>query len=470
MKKLLLLVFIGLLISCETKEIKKTKNPPNIVIIYADDLGWVDVGYNKYSKFYETPFIDKLASEGLVLNRFYPSAANCAPSRASMMSGMYTPKHGVYLPQGLSRGGATEEMRFKVPTHKADSSFNTFPVSINQLNPNIMSLAELLNQAGYKSARYGKWHIGDDNQGFEINSANGEKGFITNHGNSEKRFYSDTLVAEKLTTASIDFIKENKQDPFFLYLAHWEVHGPNSARKDRISYFQNKKESFGFSEFNAVYAAEVEQLDVSVKRIYETLKAENLLENTLFIFASDNGGVPSNTQNYPLRAGKGTFYEGGIRTPCFIYWKGVITKGRVSDQPINGVDFMPTFAEISGLDIEKDKFDGESIAPLIWGKDFKRQKAIFFHFPLYLGGEGLPSYKGKENYWRAVPLTVIMKDKWKLIKYYEYDKVELFNLENDISETKDLSAIDIKKKTELLNQLNEWVEQTNAPVPSVFNN
>ena len=105
MKKLsITLVLIGLLVSCKTKEIKKVKNPPNIVIIYADDLGWVDVGYNKYSKFYETPYIDKLASEGLILNRFYPSAANCAPSRASMMSGMYSPKHGVYLPQGLSRG------------------------------------------------------------------------------------------------------------------------------------------------------------------------------------------------------------------------------------------------------------------------------------------------------------------------------------------------------------------------------
>ena len=181
MKKLsITLVLIGLLVSCKTKEIKKVKNPPNIVIIYADDLGWVDVGYNKYSKFYETPYIDKLASEGLILNRFYPSAANCAPSRASMMSGMYSPKHGVYLPQGLSRGGAIEEMRFKVPTHDADSSFNTFPVSINQLNPDFMSLAELLNKAGYKTARYGKWHIGQDNQGFDVNSANGEIGYITN--------------------------------------------------------------------------------------------------------------------------------------------------------------------------------------------------------------------------------------------------------------------------------------------------
>ena len=182
-----------------------------------------------------------------------------------------------------------------------------------------MSLAELLNQAGYKTARFGKWHIGQDNQGFDVNSANGEIGYITNFGKSEKRFYSDTLVAEKITTATIDLIKENKKEPLFLYLYIWEVHGPNKARKDRISYFQNKKESSGFSEFNAVYAAEVEQLDMSVRRIYEALKTENLLENTLFIFASDNGGVPANTQNYPLREGKGTFYEGGIRTPCFMF-------------------------------------------------------------------------------------------------------------------------------------------------------
>lgn len=473
MKKLLMsLVFIGLLISCNTKEKKEIVTTPNIIIIYADDLGWADVGYNN-NQYYETPSIDKLAAEGLILNRFYPSAANCAPSRACMMSGKFTPRHGVYIPQGLSRGGTIEEMRFKVPTIGADSSFNTFPVSINQLAPDFMSLAELLNQADYKTARFGKWHIGGDNQGFDINSANGEIGNITNYGKSEKRFYSDTLVAEKLTSASIEFIKKNKQKPFFLYLAHWEVHGPKAAMKDRISYYQNKKDSLGYAKYDAVYAAEVEQLDISVKRIYETLKAENLLENTLLIFTSDNGGVSDNTPNYPLRAGKGTFYEGGIRTPCFMYWKGVITQGRVSDQPVNGVDFMPTFAEFSGIDLLKEKFDGESIVPLLLGKEYKREKPIFFHFPLYIGGGGndkqLPSYKGKENYWRAVPLSVIMKDEWKLIKYYEYDKVELFNLEHDISENKDLSAVEIEKKTELLNELNAWIEKTNAPIPSVFN-
>lgn len=462
-----------LMISCTTGKPESKKTKPNIIIVYADDLGWADVGFNG-NGVYETPHLDQMAKEGIILDRFYPSAANCAPSRATMLTGTYSPRHGVYIPQGLARGGELSEMRFKVPTQDADSTYNTFPVSINQVAPEFISLSELLSEAGYRTARFGKWHIGDDNQGFHQSSANGVPGEITNRGGKEKRYYSDTLVAQKLTDASIDFIQNNKDQPFFLYLAHWEVHGPNAARKERIEYYTDKFKQEGLENMNPVYAAEVEQLDLSLGRINATLKELDLEENTILIFASDNGGVSRHTSNLPLRAGKGTFYEGGIRTPCCIKWKGSIEPGTSTDLPVNGVDFMPTFAEIASAELpEKQAVDGTSILPLLKGDSFNADRSMFFHFPLYIGSGGedkvLPSYTGKENYWRAVPLTVVIKGDWKLIYYYEYENFELYNLKEDISESQDLSSSHSDKARELLVELRTWTKEVNAPIPVVEN-
>ncbi len=374
------------LISCTDQKPKRNISQPNIIIFYADDLGWADVGFNG-NEVYETPHLDQMAKEGIILSRFYPSAANCAPSRATMLTGAYSPRHGVYIPQGLARGGELSEMRFKVPTQDADSTFNTFPVSINQVAPEFISLAELLSEAGYITARFGKWHIGDDNQGFHQSTANGVPGAFTNKGGTEKRYYSDTLVARKLTDASIDFIQKNRNRPFFLYLAHWEVHGPKAATRERIEYYTNKFRQEGIEDVNPVYAAEVEQLDLSLGRINATLKELDLEDNTILIFASDNGGVSRNTTNRPLRAGKGTFYEGGIRTPCCIKWKGSIKPGTYTDIPVNGVDFMPTFADLAAANLPVEQaVDGTSILPLLKGDSFNADRSMFFHFPLYIGG------------------------------------------------------------------------------------
>lgn len=448
-----------------------SREKPNIIIVFADDLGWSDVGYNGQT-FYETPNIDKLAGQGMIFNRFYPGAANCAPSRACLLTGMYTPRHQVYLPQGLSRNGEISKMRYKTPTHGADSSFFTFPVSINTVAPEYESLAELLAKAGYTSARFGKWHIGDDNQGFDVNSANGIIGEITNINGNEKRFYDDTLVAQKLTTLSLDFITENKDNPFFLYLAHWEVHGPMSATTDRIDYFTNKKETNKIEGPDPVYAAEVEQIDMSVGRIMAHLKELKIEDNTIVIFTSDNGGSTSHTSNLPLKAGKGTFYEGGIRTPFCIKWNNVIKPEQVSDIPVSGVDLMPTFAEIASAPLPQNQpIDGTSILPLLTDKPFDLTRSLFFHFPLYLGGGGaskvLPAYDGQENYWRAVPLSVIIKGDWKLIYYYEYDSFELFNLGEDISESTDLSSARKDIADDLLQELFSWTREVNAPVPNI---
>lgn len=471
----ILLFFIGCTSSQKKDKSPNKSNPkPNIVFIFADDLGWADVGYNG-ANFYETPNIDKLATEGMIFNRFYPGAANCAPSRATLLTGMYTPRTGVYIPQGLARGGDISKMKFKVPTKDQDSTFNTFSVSINNVASEFESLAEMLKKSGYVSARIGKWHIGDDNQGFDFVSANGEPGNITNVNGDEKRYYDDVHVAEKMTDAALNFMEENQQTPFFLYLAHWEVHGPIKARKERIDYFKEKKEKSGEENLDPVYAAEIEQIDLSLGRVVKKLEDLNLDKNTLVIFASDNGGVSAQTSNLPLRAGKGTFYEGGIRTPFCIKYPGVTLAGSQIDVPINGVDFMPTFAEITSTELPQNQpVDGTSILPLLKYDPFETDRPIFFHFPLYIGSGGkdkvLPAFDGTPNYWRGVPSTTVLSGEWKLIYYYEYDSFELYNLKNDISEQIDLAKIETEVAEKLIQQLKAWVKDVDAPVPTVLNN
>ncbi|HOU03613.1 MAG TPA: sulfatase [Bacteroidales bacterium] len=464
------LVLLG---SCHLKAITgPSESKPNIIIILADDLGWSDVGYNG-ATFYETPNIDRLASEGMILNRFYPSAATSAPSRACLLTGMYSPRHGVYIPQGLSRGGDVSYMRWKVPTQGQDSTFNTFHVSINNVESRFESLAEMLKKSGYISARLGKWHIGDDNQGFDVVSANGIVGDISNVGGDEERYYDDIYVAEKLTDAALDFIEANQNNTFFLYLCHWEVHTPMAAHQDRIEYFSEKLKKSRVNNLNPVYAAEIEQIDISVGRILQKLEKLKLEKNSIVIFTSDNGGLMDITSNLPLRAGKGTFYEGGIRVPFCIRWPGVIKPGTKTDCPVIGVDFMPTLAEIAGAEKPRNQpVDGISFLPLLRGEHLDTERPIFFHFPLYLGGGKaaiLPAYNGKKNYWRAVPSTTIISGNWKLIYYYEYDNYELFNLKDDISEQNDLSSEKPEIEYVLLEKLNNWIKEVNAPVPSVIN-
>jgi arylsulfatase A-like enzyme len=444
---------------------------PNIVVIIADDLGWADVGYNG-AGFFETPHIDKLAAEGMVFNRFYPSAANCAPSRASILTGTYSPRHQVYLPQGFSRGGDVSRMRFKVPTDGQNSTFITFPASVNNVSPEFESLAEVLKKSGYITARLGKWHIGDDNQGFDVNSANGEPGNVTNLCGDEKRYYDDVYVAENLTNAALGFIEENKGKPFFLYLSHWEVHAPLAAREERIGYYKTKLKKFQDRKVSPVYAAMVEQVDISVGRVIKKLKESGLEDNTVVIFTSDNGGSSSYTTNFPLRSGKGTFYEGGIRVPFCVKWPGITKSGSSTDIPVNGVDLMPTFAEIASAGLPQNQpVDGLSILPILKGEPFNSNRPLFFHFPLYLGGDSgpLPSFDGEKDYWRAVPLSVIMWGAWKLIYYYEYERYELFNLENDISEQNDLAVREVGVAMKMLDELKNWTKAVNAPIPAILN-
>lgn len=444
------------------KSLKKKK--PNIVFILADDYGWKDIGYNGEG-FYETPNIDKLAAEGVIFTNNYASGPNCAPSRACLLSGMYTPRHHVYTPGGKSKG-KLEYMKLKVPTRKADDSYNTFQSNNDEIDPNIISIAEVMKGGGYTTARFGKWHIGEDTQGFDVSSSNGTPSL-------EEKHYGDINVADQLTDAGIKFIEENKENPFFLYIAHWDVHTPIRAKAEVKAHFQEKLNMKG-GDWNPTYAAMISAVDKSVGNIRAKLKELGLDKNTLVIFTSDNGGQPHVTSNKPLKGGKGSLFEGGIRVPACMVWPGIIKPETSCDVPIIGVDFLPTFADIGGVELPKNQpVDGESIFPLLKGEKQLKRESIFWHYPLYLSGNRrnklIPVLGTQMLYWRGTPSSAIRKGDWKLIYYFENKSVKLFNLVLDISEENDLSEKEPEKATELLKDLKAWQKETNAPVPSELN-
>lgn len=440
---------------------------PNIVLVIADDLGYSDVGFNG-QRFYETPNIDGLARDGMILSDFYSGGPNCAPTRACINTGMYTPRHKLFTPGGQAKGNV-KLMRFAVPTKgQNDPIYNTVDSMPNHIDGYHTSIAEILDDAGYVSGRFGKWHLGEDLQGFTVSSANGKPGVVG------KKFYGNIDVAEDLTDAAVNFIERNKTKPFFLYVAHWDVHSPLRARKEVVAKYKKKLESFtggGEWEWNPTYAAMLDAVDTSVGRIRSKLQQTGLEDNTLFIFTSDNGGASFATTNRPLRGAKGAFFEGGIRVPTCAAWPAVIKPGTRSDVPLTSVDFMPTFAELTGAALPTNQpVDGRSFTKVLHGQPALQNRAIFWHYPLYLSGAGynqvLPVYGTDKMVWRAVPSSVIRKGDYKLIYYYEYDDYKLFNLRDDISEKDDLAQKLPQKAKQLHAELMTWVKETGAPVPT----
>lgn len=444
--------------------------PPNIVFVLADDLGYSDVGFNG-QRFYETPNIDALARDGVILSDFYSGGPNCAPTRACINTGMYTPRHKLFTPGGQAKG-KVKLMRFAVPTKgQEDPVYNTVDSMRNTIAGSHTSIAEVLGSGGYVSGRFGKWHLGEDLQGFSISSANGKPGVLG------KNFYGNIDVAEDLTDAAVEFIEQNKEKPFFLYVAHWDVHGPLRARNGVVAKYKKKLETHnddGAWEWNPIYAAMLEAVDTSVGRIRAKIKQAGLAENTLIIFTSDNGGASFATTNNPLRGAKGAFFEGGIRVPTCAAWPTVIKPGCRSGAALTSVDFMPTFAELAGASLPTNQpVDGRSFVKILQGHTALQNRAIFWHYPLYLSGSGynqvLPVYSTDKMNWRAVPSSVIRKGDYKLIHYYEYDSYKLFNLREDLSEKYDIARKMPGKAKRLHAELMTWVKDTMAPVPTIPN-
>ncbi len=439
---------------------------PNIVFILADDLGWSDVAFNGgkvHKHFYETPNLDQLAAAGMVFSRAYSGGPNCLPMRACLLSGMYTPRTQIWTPGGRSKG-PVKNMKLLVP-RQADKLGDVFPSKL-ELDPAVVSVAETLNDAGYATGRFGKWHVGSDHQGFDVSDYNGK-------GATSGKYYGNIDVHEWLTDASCQFIESHREEPFFLYLSHWDVHTPIRARKQVTAKYQAKLESGEWDrKWNPTYAAMIEAVDKSVGRVRGKLEELGLTDNTLVIFSSDNGGTPITTMK-PLRGAKGALYEGGIRVPTCMAWPEVIEPGSSCDTPVTSVDFMPTFAELAAAKLPTDQpVDGVSIAPLLRGEAIA-ERSIFWHFPLYLTGSGegkvVPIFGTTDGYWRGVPASAMCRGDWKLIHFFEDDTIRLYNLADDVGESNDLADSKPEVAAQLLSELKAWQVATGAVIPNQHN-
>jgi arylsulfatase A-like enzyme len=430
---------------------------PNIVFILADDLGYTDVGCFG-SKYYETPNIDRLAAQGMRLTSHH-HCQNCQPTRAALMSGQYGPRTGVYTVGGIDRFDWSTR-----PLRPVDNVVN--------LPLDRVTIAQAIKDAGYATGMFGKWHLGNNGdyhpgrRGFDeaIESSGKHFDFAT----SPKTDYPPgTYLADFLTDKAVDFITRHKDGPFFLYLPHFGVHSPFQAKPELIQKFEAKPGVGGHND--PTYAAMIASVDESVGRIMATLDQLQIADNTVLIFTSDNGGVGGyeregvkandKTDNAPLRSGKGSLYEGGTRVPFIVRWPGVTESGSASNVPTIHVDVYPTLLAIAdGRMPANQPLDGEDLGTLFRNPQGSLLRtAIYQHFPGYLGSG--------ENTWRTTPVGLIQEGDWKLMEFFEEGRLELYNLQEDIGESKNLAQEMPDKARDLHQKLRDWRQFVGAPMP-----
>ena len=439
---------------------------PNIILILVDDMGWTDaVCYG--SRFYETPNIDRLAKRGMRFTNSYASCAVCSPTRASIMTGRYPVRLGITdWIRGRFQGG-TVPLDGKNPSGFLGNENRELlcPQNALWLELDEITLAEVLKPAGYVSCHIGKWHLGfeewyPDRQGFDFNIGGCDYGqppsyfdpyYRKGHG------FIPTLaprkVGEFLTDREADeavhFIEEHKNQPFFLYMAHYAVHTPLEGKNEVVRKYASKPPT---NQDNATYAAMIESVDDSVGKILDKVDELNLNNDTLILFTSDNGGYLGATHNAPLRSGKGYPYEGGIRVPLIVSWPGKIDGGSEDNTPVSSVDYLPTICQAASVSPPDDRpIDGISLMPLLTQRRSLERTDLFWHFPHYRG--------------EIVPYSIIRSLDWKLIKRYEGWMFELFNLKEDVSEQYELSDKHPEIVAELNRKLENWLRETGARMP-----
>ena len=431
---------------------------PNIVIINIDDMGWKDVGFMG-SKYYETPNIDKLSTKGMVFTNGYAAAANCAPSRACLMSGLWPTRHGIYTVNSSERGASKN--RKLIPTKNTKTLKAKFTI-----------IPEILKQNGYTTIHSGKWHLSHIplKYGFDINIGGSYAG--------APRSYYPPYKNVKIKKGTKDYLTDQVMEntlkvvdtlafPFFLYYAPYAVHTPIMPVKSLLNKYENKQGVNG--QKNAAYATMVENLDRNIGLLIEKLKAKRVMNNTLIVFTSDNGGLYGITKQKPLRAGKGSYYEGGIREPFFFFFKDKIKPNTKSEVPITNLDIFPTILNYTGIEHTQLELDGNNLSSVLEGKTETLERPLFWHFPIYLQSYNKKDNENRDPLFRTRPGSVIRKGNWKLHYYFEDNEMELYNLTSDIGETNNLVQSNPKKKEELLNDLKEWWRKTNASIPRTQN-
>lgn len=383
------------------------------------------------------------------------------------MTGLYTPRHGVYTVSPSARGDKTKRKLIPI-------------TNTEDVRTDFVTLGEALKQQGYVCGHIGKWHLGSDldgsktgplSQGFDYNIAGDRAGspysYFYPYCRKQKCHLGldegseGEYLTDRLTSEAIKFVEQTKDKPFFLYMAHHAVHTPLKAPQTLVDKYQKKTK--GKYQTNAIYAAMVENLDWNVGRLCHAIDSLGLSENTLIVFYSDNGGAAAATNNFRLRGAKGMPYEGGIRVPLIMKYPRKIKAGTVVSEPVTGVDFYPTLVALTG-GIPDNGLDGENIFDRMKKGTSKVQRALFWHFPAYLEG-----YQGLGKDFRATPYSIIRSGDWKLIYYYEDKSMELFNLKNDRMERNNLVNLQPTLAKELYTRLMKWLIDTRADIPTELN-
>lgn len=427
-------VSLFLLLACSSWG--ATGERPNFVIILADDMGWNEARFCGNTNV-ETPHLDALARSGAVFTQACASAPTCAPTRASLLTGQYTPRHGVYNVVDPRHAPG-------LPHHKILAT-ETRP----DLPDGTVTLAEALKPAGYTSALFGMWNLGRGRSGPAAPAGQGFDLFVepTDLGFAKDAYHREDGVytSDALTDAALEWIKREKDRPFFLYLAFHDVHGPFDPKPELLDKYRRRP---GVTA--PELAATVEAMDANVGRLLEGLERLGLSDRTYVIFTSDNGGVRQAVA--PLRGGKGTLYQGGLRVPAIVSGPG-IAAGQEIDTPVLSMDFFPTVLDWAGLPANTaTSIDGKSLVPLLDGKEKTITRDLFWHFPVYAGP--------------TAPCSAIRSGDWKLLEFFESGRTELYDLSCDPGESQDLAASEPGRANELRDKLRAWQNSLRAPRPT----
>jgi len=418
--------------------------PPNIIVMLIDDMGATDLGCYG-SKFYQTPNIDKLAQDGMKFTRAYSACTVCSPTRAALMTSRYPAS--LHLTDWIA-GHDRPAAKLRIPDWTKD------------LPASVPTLPQALKSAGYATCAIGKWHLsnaGPTAHGFDVSIADNGRGspasYISPYKNPQ---LSDgpagEFLSDRLTNEAEKFIEQNKGRPFFVYLPHFAVHTPLGGKPEVVAKYKDRATESD-PQRNAVYAALVESVDDSVGRLRAKLAELKLSERTIFIFTSDNGGLLGNgiTSNLGLRAGKGSAYEGGVRVPAIALVPGVTQPGSICATPVITMDWPATLLELAGAKPLAGAH-GVSIAPLLRGQDIP-PRPLFWHYPHYHPGG-------------ATPYSAMLEGGWRLVEFFEDSHVELYNLNNDPIEARDLASTQPERATAMRARLQAWRTSVDAQLPT----
>ena len=440
---------------------------PNVVIVLIDDLGWKDLGCTG-SKYYKTPHIDNLSTQGMLFTRAYSAGPVCSPSRGALFSGQYparTKMTTVFSPRAVP---SDELKQIGYDMRKEKGAKTQGPAVRWCLHPDQITFAEVLQPAGYKTGYLGKWHCGwdasqwPDKQGFEfaegystiptLTPGQWGKYFMPPAAAKLPGLTEDEYMSDALTRRAEDFITAQRQNPFLLVVSHYLVHTPLHAKPDKLAAWKDVPTT---DQDNPKMAAMIESVDESVGRIVASLKKNGVWENTVLIFTSDNGGLNRGTSTYPLLGSKAMPYEGGYRVPLIVTWPGHILAGISDGTPTMNIDLYPTMLDLVGVTPNPQQhLDGVSLKPILTQGKSIADRAVYFHFPHY-SGVG------------CVPCSAVLYKGLKLYRFYEdaREAHQLFDLDIDPYEQHDLAQIKPDEVRRLRTMLDAWLVETDAPMP-----